>query len=94
LRGCHDWSFEVAAELVGLLEVLPDQVRGGGCGGLEVDVLDIGDAQEAEGPVVGDRCLCREAHPPRWELSSAGVAILWFRRHRVGFLPEVLPATA
>ena len=42
----------------------------------------------------GRPCLCRKPHPPRWELSSAGVAILWFRRHRVGFFPEVLPAAA
>ncbi len=38
--------------------------------------------------------LCRKPHPPRWELSSAGVAMLWFRRNRVGFFPEVLPAVA
>jgi hypothetical protein len=39
-------------------------------------------------------CLCRKPHPPRWELASAGVAMLWFRRHRVGFFPGVLPAAA
>jgi hypothetical protein len=48
------WSREVAAELVCLFEIVFDQVRCGGRRGVEVDVLDVLDAREAEAPVVDD----------------------------------------
>jgi hypothetical protein len=52
--GTRGGPFEVEAELVGLLEVLVDQFRRGGGRPVEVDVLDVLDAGEAEAPLVDD----------------------------------------
>jgi hypothetical protein len=67
LLGCRGWSFEVAAELVSLPEVLLDQVRGGGCRGVEVDVLDVGDAGERKATSNCRRAwmTCRGQHLPQ-----------------------------
>ena len=54
MPGTLGGSVEAAAELIRLLEVSLDQVRGGGCGGVEVDVVDVFGAGEAEAPVVDD----------------------------------------
>ena len=54
MPGSAGWSFEGAAELLGLLEVPFHQVRRSGSHGVEADVLDVGETGDAESPVVGD----------------------------------------